>query len=183
MPLFVHNNNSTAVQSFDEAFQAVNGGIGVPVSFQLMPICFWESDKAARFLRELNAKILNELLDLFDSFYDVQGRARRLGRSAGRFGLPTLLYQTEDLGLAVSQFFGRMRVGFVQILPKIRAGTLGETEIVDFMENIKNSPFAPFAVNRWLDGASEMIKLQKQIRKSSSNPRKKKLTRSDLMRI
>jgi hypothetical protein len=155
------------VQRFDESFGQVNGGIGVPVQFQLMPLCFWESDKAARFLRELNEKIINELMDLFDSYYDVQDRARLLGRAAGFHGLPTLLYQTEDLGLAVSQFFGRMRVGFVKLLPKIRAGTLGETEIVDFMQNIKNSPFAPFAVNRWLDSAQEMIKLQKQIRKLS----------------
>ena len=59
-----------------------------------------QSDKAGRFLRELNAKILDELMNLFDGFYDVQKRAKLLGKAAGKIGLPTLLYQTEDLGLA-----------------------------------------------------------------------------------
>jgi hypothetical protein len=47
----------------------------------------------------------------------------------------------------------------------VRLGTLSETAFVQFILDIRNSPFSAYATNRWLEMAFELIDLQIQIRR------------------
>ena len=131
--------------------------IGVPLAVTLEPLCKWETDAIAKIMRQITGATVQEVADVMDSWREAKQNMEGLILDAQELALNRIQSRTASFKRELALFEPEIVTRIAAVLPTIRGGDAEEVELLNIIKEVRNSPFAPSVIARWVQQVQDEI--------------------------